>query len=79
MYLKSYTVEKFDNPDCPNGSIAVKLSGGNSKIGQFGQIELLLATANSFTVKLLARSEQFDPPFDKINTAFLGFSYYSGK
>ncbi|KAA3633146.1 MAG: hypothetical protein DWP97_09730, partial [Calditrichaeota bacterium] len=34
VYLKSYTVEKFDNPDCPNGSIAVKLSGGNSKIGQ---------------------------------------------
>ena len=79
VYLKPYTIEKFNNPDCPNGSIAVKLSGGSSKIGQFGQIDLLLATSNSFTVKLLARTEQIDPPFDKINTAFLGFSYYSGK
>ena len=79
IYLKSYTNENFDNPDCPVGSTALKLSGGNSEIGQFSQVELLFAPANSFTVNLLARSEKFDPPFDNIKTAFLGFTYYNGK
>ena len=80
IYFSKYTKNNpYDNPDSPDGSFGVKLIGGSSKVGGFGEIDLIIPASNSFTVNIIARSDFLDSPFDKIYSGGLKLSYYKGK
>ena len=77
IYLSPYSSDSaYVNPDGPTGKLALKLLGGGSSKGVFGDLMLLFPISDKLTWRLNVRGERTDSPYRRSAIAGAGFSYY---
>jgi len=79
IYFADYIAGAFyENPDGPAGNPVVKLTGGGSEKGVFGESAILFPIKPTTTLKLVFRFERADDPSRRSLVAGAGFAYYLG-
>ncbi len=78
IYPTSYSSDSaYVNPDGPVGNLAMKVSGGGSKNGVFGECQAILPFTGDMTFTLLIRGERVPgPPYRRSAIAGFLLSYY---
>ncbi|UCE24481.1 MAG: hypothetical protein JSU74_00070 [Candidatus Zixiibacteriota bacterium] len=77
IYLSPYSSDSaYVNPDGPTGKLALKLLGGGSSKGVFGDLMLLFPISDKLTWRLNVRGERTESPYRRTAIAGAGFSYY---
>jgi len=77
IYFADYIAGAFyENPDGPAGNPVVKLTGGGSEKGVFGESAILFPIKPTTTLKLVFRFARADDPSRRSLVAGVGFAYY---
>ncbi|NOY89077.1 MAG: hypothetical protein GXO93_06785 [FCB group bacterium] len=77
FYFSPYKPDSaFVNPDGPVGNLALKITGGGSSNGAFGQLIFIFPLNNNLSLKTSFRGEKMDSPYKQSLLGGLGFSYY---
>ncbi len=72
-YLKD---SAYANPDGPVGNLALRLSGGGSAEGAFGELSLIFPISGNLSLVATGRGERVEFPYQRSVVAGAGFRFY---
>ncbi|MCK4574273.1 MAG: hypothetical protein KAU36_07865 [candidate division Zixibacteria bacterium] len=76
-YTRPYVKDSaYANPDGPVGNLALKLSGGGSSEGVFGQLALIFPISGTMSLVAVGRGERVEFPYQRSITAGAAFRIY---
>ncbi len=78
IYPRNYSADSaYVNPDGPVGNLALRVSGGGSKNGIFGECQAILPFSGDMTFTMMIRGERVPgPPYRRSAIAGFFLSYY---